>query len=135
MATHTEYRDFLKAARSRLGYWKSYSLLQFTVSLTRILRSDRVSGKKLAKRLGLSAQQVSKVLSGNENITVETMAKFAAAVDAVVHIHVAKKGVPVQWIELGDEVRLPTSTGAFDSSPLMLRSRAGADISYLKTVN
>src|SRR6185295_15659652 len=100
MSKLTEYRDFVKSARSRFGYWKSYSLLQFTTSLARIMKLERVSGRKLAARLDLSAQQVSKVLSGSENVTIETKAKFAGALDSVVHNHVAKKGVPVRWIEL-----------------------------------
>jgi transcriptional regulator with XRE-family HTH domain len=100
MSKIDEYRELVKSVRSSIGYWKSYSLLQFTVSLTRIMRMDKVSGRNLASRLGLSAAQVSKVLSGNENITVETMARFADALDSVVHIHVAKRGVQVQWNEL-----------------------------------
>lgn len=98
-----EYREFLRSVRSSLGYWKSYSLLQFTVSLTRIMRADKVSGKALASRLGVSAAQVSKVLSGQENVTIETMVKFADALDAVVHIHVTRRGVQVQWHELPPE--------------------------------
>lgn len=102
----TTYREFMKSVRSRVGYWKSYSLLQFTNSLTRIMRSDRVSGRKLAKRLVISDQQVSKVLRGNENVTIETMAKYALALDAVVHIHVAKRGVRVRWQELASTDRV-----------------------------
>ena len=101
-----EYREFLSSVRSSLGYWKSFSLLQFTVSLTRSMRLEKVSGKELASRLGVSAAQVSKVLGGQENVTVETMAKFAGALDAVVHIHVAKRGVQVQWRELPTEKRV-----------------------------
>ena len=100
MNKFTEYRDFLKSVRSSLGYWKSYSLLQFTASLTRMMRLEKVSGKKLAQRMGVSATQVSKVLRGQENVTIETMAKFAGALDATVHIHVAKRGVRVQWQEI-----------------------------------
>ncbi|HYX25253.1 MAG TPA: helix-turn-helix transcriptional regulator [Thermoanaerobaculia bacterium] len=96
------YREFVKSVRSSIGYWKSYSLLQFTLAITRVMRLDKVSGRKLAARLGISAAQVSKVLQGNENITIETMAKFADALGAAVHIHVAKKGVHVQWQELSE---------------------------------
>ena len=100
MSKIKEYREFLSSVRSSLGYWKSYSLLQFTLSVTRMMRADKVSGKELASRLGISATQVSKVLRGNENVTIETMAKFADALGATVHIHVAKKGVRVEWREV-----------------------------------
>lgn len=100
MDTIAEYRDFLKAVRSSLDYWKSYALLQFTTSLTRVMRLEKVSGRKLAGRLKVSPAQVSKVLRGNENVTIETMAKFADALGAAVHVHVAKKGVVVRWEEV-----------------------------------
>lgn len=96
----TKYRGFIESIRSGVGYWKSYSLLLFTLSLTKIMRHDKVSSKKLAERLGMSAHQVVKVLCGQENVTIETMAKFADALGAAVHIHVAKKDVSVQWVEL-----------------------------------
>lgn len=129
MSRLSEYRALLKAARSRIGYWKSLSLIQYTVSLTRIMKSERVSGKALAKRLGISPQQVSKVLRGDENVTVETMARFADALDATVHIHVAKKGVAVCWDEIDivrwgdiDSAELPTYAGMIDDSPIVIES-------------
>lgn len=100
MTKLSEYREFLQSVRSSVGYLKSYSLLQFTLSLTRLMKVEDVSGRKLAERLVVSAQQVSKVLRGNENVTIETMAKYADALGAVVHIHVAKRGVRVQWREV-----------------------------------
>jgi transcriptional regulator with XRE-family HTH domain len=114
------YRKFLESVRSGVGYWKSYSLLQFTLSLTRLMKLEKVSGRALASRLGISAAQVSKVLRGNENVTIETMAKFADALGAVVHIHVAKKGVAVEWRETPAEsssTRVVLSSLPLDASP------------------
>lgn len=117
MSKLQEYGEFIRSVRSSLGYWKSYSLLQFTSSLTRIMKIDKVSGRKLASQLGISTTQVSKVLRGNENITIETMAKFAKALDAVVYVHVAKKGVRVQWLEMEREVG-GTATPAAEQEPI-----------------
>jgi plasmid maintenance system antidote protein VapI len=94
------YRDFVKSVRSGTEYWKSYTILQFTLALGRVMRAEKLSGKKLAQNLGVSPAFVSKVLSGGENLTVETMVKFAEALDSSVHVHVAKKGVAVQWVEM-----------------------------------
>ncbi|HEX6901013.1 MAG TPA: helix-turn-helix transcriptional regulator [Thermoanaerobaculia bacterium] len=100
MSKAADYKQFIQSIRSGIGYWKTYSLMQFTSALARIMKLEDVHGKNLAARLGISPTQVSKVLSGQENITVETMAKFADALDAVVHIHVAKRGVQVEWREI-----------------------------------
>lgn len=138
MSKLTEYRELVKSVRSQLGYWKSYSLLQFTISLGRIMRADKVSGKKLAKLLGVSSQQVSKVLGGGENITVETMAKFARVLDSVVHIHVAKRGVAVRWVEGAtpterpeERVSLPVERGTTSNTLVVFRPSLPANANYV----
>jgi transcriptional regulator with XRE-family HTH domain len=114
MSKVAEYKNFIGSIRSGLGYWKSYSLLQFTNSLVRLMKLENVQGKDLATRLGVSATQVSKVLSGQENVTVETMAKFADALDAIVHVHVAKRGMQVQWQERpAQKIKMPQTPAAF----------------------
>ena len=120
MTNLDKYRELVSSVRSSLGYWKSFSILQFTTSFARIMQLEKVSGRKLATRLGLSAAQVSKVLRGNENVTVETMAKFAAALDAAVHIHVAKRGVSVRWVE-DPPNRSPTNSAVFAVDILIMR--------------
>jgi transcriptional regulator with XRE-family HTH domain len=98
-----DYREFLDQLRSEPGYWKHFTILQFTTAMARLMKKHpRVSGKKLAQLLGVSPPTVSKALSGGENLTVETMTKLAAALNAAVHIHVAPKGVAVQWVEASE---------------------------------
>ncbi|HLX08146.1 MAG TPA: helix-turn-helix domain-containing protein [Thermoanaerobaculia bacterium] len=119
-----EFREFLERLRSEPSYWKHFTILQFTTAMARLMKiqQPRVSGKKLAELLGVSSPTVSKALSGGENLTVETMARMAAVLDAVVHIHIAKKGVAVQWVEEPEASTLqPTRTlqiGAGDYSYL-----------------
>lgn len=103
MSNLTAYRDFVNSVRSGTEYWKSYAILQFTLALGRIMRADKLSGKKLAQKLKVSPAFVSKVLSGGENLTVETMVKFAEALNSSVHIHVARRGVIVRWVEMPSE--------------------------------
>lgn len=43
------------------------------------LQLNRMSQKDLAEKTGVSPQQVSKLLKGNENLTLETIAKLEAA--------------------------------------------------------
>ncbi len=47
------------------------------------LQANRMTQKELAEKTGVSPQQVSKLLKGNENLTLETIAKFEAALGIV----------------------------------------------------
>jgi transcriptional regulator with XRE-family HTH domain len=95
-----DFREFLDQLRSEPGYWKHFTILQFTAAMARLMKKPpRVSGKELAQLLGVAPSTVSKALSGGENLTIETMAKIAGALDAAVYIHVAKKGTAVHWVE------------------------------------
>ncbi|HEY6321055.1 MAG TPA: helix-turn-helix transcriptional regulator [Thermoanaerobaculia bacterium] len=95
-----ELREFMDQLRLEPGYWKHFTIIQFTTAMARLMnKAPRVSGKKLAGLLGVKPSSVSRALSGGENLTIETMIKIAGALDAAVHIHVAKKGLLVRWIE------------------------------------
>jgi transcriptional regulator with XRE-family HTH domain len=97
------FRELLDQLRSQPGYWKHFTILQFTTAMARLMNaSPRVSGRKLAQLLGKTPPTVSKALSGGENLTIGTMTEMAGALDAAVHIHVAKKGVAVRWIEASE---------------------------------
>jgi ribosome-binding protein aMBF1 (putative translation factor) len=47
------------------------------------LQATGMSQKELATKTGVSPQQVSKLLKGNENLTLETIAKLEAALGIV----------------------------------------------------
>jgi transcriptional regulator with XRE-family HTH domain len=98
-----KYAAMFKRLRSRDGYWKSYLITSFTNDLGRILKQSGISYAALARKLNVSPPYISKALRGGENFSVETMVKLASAADAVVHIHIARKGVAVRWTELPAE--------------------------------
>jgi len=98
-----KYSEMFHRLRSSDGYWKSYLVTSFTDALGRIMKQSGITAAELARKLNVSPPYVSKALRGGENFSVETMVKLASAVDAAVHIHVAKKGVAVRWREIPAE--------------------------------
>ena len=52
---------------------------KFALSLRRILRTEKMTQKELAARMGVSCAQVTKLLSGKENIGLQTIAKVEKA--------------------------------------------------------
>jgi ribosome-binding protein aMBF1 (putative translation factor) len=51
--------------------------------ILRTLRAKNVSQKELAEKIGVSPQQVNKIVKGRENLTLETISKLEGALDIV----------------------------------------------------
>lgn len=92
------FEDLLRSAEQSPSYWMQVALLEFFQSLDAIRAGKGdLSKKELAERVGVSQPTLSRWLSGNENLTVSTMCRLAAAMDAAVHIHVADKNERGRW--------------------------------------
>jgi transcriptional regulator with XRE-family HTH domain len=89
--------------------WPSLPLLEFTVALARLMRARNLSQADLARRLQVRPPYISSVLSGNENLTIESMSRIAAALDGEIHLAVTEKGTRVRWEQdvLADSERTP----------------------------
>jgi len=59
--------------------WLDYSGKIALRVLSAIDSTDGMNQKKLAELMEVSPQQVSKIVSGNENLTLETIAKLSSA--------------------------------------------------------
>ena len=66
---------------------------KFALTVRHILRSEKITQTELASRMGVSCVQVSKILSGKENIGLQTIAKIERALDRsiVTFIEIAKQ--------------------------------------------
>lgn len=54
---------------------------QIAIKINRALKDKNMSQKELANKLKVSAQQVSKILKGRENLTLETISKLEGALN------------------------------------------------------
>lgn len=60
--------------------WLQHSR-QIALKINTTLKDKGLTQKQLAERLEVSPQQVSKIMKGNENMTLETIAKIEYALD------------------------------------------------------
>ncbi len=61
-----------------------------------------VNRNQLAEKAGVARSFITRVLSGNVNVTTSTMAKLAHALDAKVCVHIAPKPTKVYFMESND---------------------------------
>ena len=52
---------------------------RFALSVREILRNEHITQTELASRMGVSCSQVTKILSGKENLSLQTIAKIEKA--------------------------------------------------------
>jgi len=94
-----KYRRFIHEAQSSVDYWVDIPITEFGEDVCRLMEEQGVSRAELARRLGTSRAYVTKLLGGNANFTLQTMAKVAMALGAAVHVHVALKDQAVRWYD------------------------------------
>ena len=78
------------------SYWVAVARMGFDDDFNRIFDDLGISRAELAKRMGCTPAYVSKVLNGaTGNYQLETMAKWARAIGAIVQIRLIKEGKEV----------------------------------------
>jgi plasmid maintenance system antidote protein VapI len=121
-ASVERYRGFVAKAESSVDYWVDVPITQFIEDVWRLMEEQKVSRAELARRLGTSRAYATKLLGGNANFTLQTMAKVAMALGAQVHVHVAGRDVLTRWID-----EMPAQQDQDQAaSPVAARSRKRA---------
>jgi len=77
--TGKSFKQHFEAAERRPEYWEEGAILDFTEALYDAMQRQGVTRAELARRLGTSQAYITRVLSGNANFTLKTMAKLAHA--------------------------------------------------------
>lgn len=65
--------------------------LEFASSVDRAINAQGLSRKKVAEKVGASSAWITKVLRGDANLTIESMAKLAEAVGYSLHLELKHK--------------------------------------------
>ncbi len=94
--------SIIKGIRDSNAIWKQKAKLDFALDIVKLMDRANVSRAALAKRLDVSAPYVTKVLRGDENVSIDTMVRFARALDAHVSIRVCDSRSVLRWIEVID---------------------------------
>lgn len=95
MATE-RYRKFIREAEAKPEYAAAAVVYDFTEDIWNLMEAQGLSRSELAARLGASPAYVTKILRGNANFTLVSMAKLASALGAELRVHLAARGAHAQ---------------------------------------
>ncbi len=82
------YWKMFEEAEQSVDYWAEGSIVEFTEALWARMEEEKVSRAELARRLGTSKAYVTKVLGGNANFTLYSLAKLALALGGKVRVSI-----------------------------------------------
>ncbi len=85
---------------SDLDYVEENLKLDFAVAIERAMVSRDTNKSEMAELIHSSPAYITKVLRGDANVTIATMAKLSHALDHCVHIVLAPKSHKVRWVEV-----------------------------------
>jgi transcriptional regulator with XRE-family HTH domain len=94
------FEELHTKAEEQLAYWVEGSVLEFTEELTDLMERGHVSRAELAKRTGVTAAYVTKVLGGEGNFTLATMSKLARALKSQLRLHLAPIDTVSEWKDI-----------------------------------
>ncbi len=82
------FQKMVAEAEATPEFWAEGAILEFTEALWARMEEEGVARAELARRLGTSKAYVTKVLGGNANFTLYSLAKLALAVGGKVRISI-----------------------------------------------
>lgn len=101
------FKDKLETFREDAEFYAEELILDLTEQIVAAMKELGVNRTELAARMGVSKAFVTKLLRGNTNVTLKTMASLARSLGCNVNIEVCpkKKSYTIQQI-IGNATRL-----------------------------
>ncbi len=80
-------------------YQAECAIVEFTENIARRMDELGISRSELARRLDTSPAYVTKILRGNANFTLKSMARISLALDSALTTHLQPEGAHSQWFD------------------------------------
>lgn len=108
----SSFNELMSKARQGNEYWESLVQNKIAIQISNILSCKGLSQADFAKVAGVSPAYISRVLGGNENLSIKTMVKLTRAIGASLDVSVSlglpsfavephkEKDAHIQWREL-----------------------------------
>lgn len=110
----TSFNEFLADSKERDLYWVEDAKIGFALEMERQMKRQGINKRGVAMRLETSPAYITKVLRGDANVTIESMARLARAAGGDLHIHVAPRASRVRWLDvIGSQ---PAGDGSTDAA-------------------
>jgi transcriptional regulator with XRE-family HTH domain len=100
IGTFDTFEELFQRAEDRPSYWVELGKLEFTEEMLSRMKELGVSKSFLAASLGVKPAMVTRLVSGHNNFTIETMIRVAHALNCEFRSHLQPKGCKSSWIDI-----------------------------------
>jgi plasmid maintenance system antidote protein VapI len=99
-ADFDSFEELFDQARQRLDFWVEGAKNEFSEKTVQRMQELNVTRTELAERLGKKQPHITKLLSGNNNFTIETMVQIAEALDCHFRCHLEPANCQTHWVDI-----------------------------------
>jgi hypothetical protein len=96
----SSFEELFQRAEECIGYWVELGKLEFTEEMLARMKERGVKKSQLAATLGAKPAFVTRLVSGHNNFTLETMVRVARALDCEFRCHLQPVGTKACWIDV-----------------------------------
>ena len=104
------FRQLFEHAEREPAYWAELAILEVAEEVHGAMESAGVSRAELARRLGTSPAYVTKILRGNANFTLDSLARLAFALGGEFRFHIAPRGMTTRWTDVARRAKSPAQS-------------------------
>lgn len=94
------FEGFFQQAEQRPGYWVELAKLEFTEKMLGRMKELDVSKSELAGRMEAKPAFITRLVSGHNNFTLETMVRIARSLNSEFRCHLQPAGTKTMWIDV-----------------------------------
>lgn len=111
IGTFDSFEELFQRAEERPGYWVELGKLEFTEEMLARMKEREISKSQLAARMQAKPAFVTRLVSGHNNFTLETMVRVARALDCEFRSHLQPAGTKACWIDVLKNEPLRSNSG------------------------
>ena len=100
VGTFDSFEELFQRAEERIGYWVELGKLEFTEEMIARMKECGIKKGQLANALGAKPAFVTRLVSGHNNFTLETMVRVGRALDCEFRCHLQPAGTKACWIDV-----------------------------------
>lgn len=118
MTTHKSFAALFAKVQETPSYQGQKLSVDFLADLNARMNAAHITNSELARRAGVSPAYITKLFRGSTNLTLDTVAKLADAVQCKAHLHLAENSATVRWFDVHTKLDQPAHkshrAGAFE---------------------
>lgn len=93
-------KKFISDAKASHEFQAETLKIEFAIELNKLMEREAITKTALAQAMGVTKPHITKILRGDTNVTIETMAKAAGAAKGRVHIKIVPERAVVNWFDV-----------------------------------